>query len=124
MRRTRVVDGTDWCQAETRSRPTTRSTMPSTNAVTEDAIRRARRWLSATAEGQTAKERRTTGRLAALVSDPAGLELAVRFVDRVARPQDVRVAARKLAALTAGAASEFLGQLDRPMLGVGALVAP
>ena len=56
--------------------------MSTTDDVTEDAIRLARSWLSATAEGQTAKERRTTGRLAALVADPAGLELAVRFVDR------------------------------------------
>jgi RHH-type proline utilization regulon transcriptional repressor/proline dehydrogenase/delta 1-pyrroline-5-carboxylate dehydrogenase len=92
--------------------------------VTENAIRLAREWLSATAEGQTATERRTTGRLAALVADPAGLELAVRFVDRVARPQDVRVAARELAGLTSGAASGFLGPLDRAMLGVGARVAP
>ncbi|KQR16716.1 bifunctional proline dehydrogenase/L-glutamate gamma-semialdehyde dehydrogenase [Cellulomonas sp. Leaf334] len=98
--------------------------MSTTDDVTEDAIRLARSWLSATAEGQTATERRTTGRLAALVADPAGLELAVRFVDRVARPQDVRVAARELAGLTSGAAASFLGPLDRAMLGVGALVAP
>src|SRR5690349_11878718 len=98
--------------------------MSTTDDVTEDAIRLARSWLSATAEGQTAQERRTTGRLAALVADPAGLELAVRFVDRVARPQDVRVAARELAALTSGAAAGFLGPLDRAMLGAGALVAP
>ncbi|WP_421740897.1 bifunctional proline dehydrogenase/L-glutamate gamma-semialdehyde dehydrogenase [Cellulomonas sp.] len=98
--------------------------MSTTGDVTQDAIRFARTWLSATAEGQTARERRTTGRLAALVSDPAGLELAVRFVDRVARPQDVRVAARELAGLSAGAASGFLGPLDRVMLGAGALVAP
>ena len=70
------------------------------------------------------RERRTTGRLAALVADPAGLELAVRFVDRVARPQDVRVAARELAGLTSGAAAGFLGPLDRAMLGAGARVAP
>ncbi|MBO3101445.1 proline dehydrogenase family protein [Cellulomonas fengjieae] len=92
--------------------------------VTQDAVRLARAWLSATAQDQTARERRTTGRLAALVSDPAGLELAVRFVDRVARPQDVRVAATELADLTPGAAASFLGPLDRVMLGVGARVAP
>ena len=59
--------------------------MSTTGDVTQDAIRLARTWLSATAEGQTARERRTTGRLAALVSDPAGLELAVRFVDHLPR---------------------------------------
>lgn len=89
--------------------------------VTDDAVRLARQWLSATAEGQTARERRTTGRLAALVADPAGLELAVRFVDRVARPQDVRVAARELSELTASSAG-FLGRADKAMLGLGSLV--
>ncbi len=98
--------------------------MASTQDVTDDAVRLARSWLSATEHGQTARERRTTGRLAALVSDPAGLELAVRFVDRVARPQDVRVAARELAGLSSGAAAGFLGPVDRLMLGTGALVAP
>ena len=98
--------------------------MSTTDDVIEESIRLARSWLAATAGSQTARERRTTGRLAALVADPAGLELAVRFVDRVARPQDVRVAARELAALTSGSAAGFLGPLDRAMLGVGALVAP
>ncbi|WP_188037445.1 hypothetical protein, partial [Actinotalea sp. JY-7885] len=76
--------------------------MPPTTALgslTDDAVRLAERWVAATAADQTASERRTTGRLAGLVSDPAGLELAVRFVDRVARPQDVRVAAAELAGL-------------------------
>ena len=58
--------------------------------------------MSATASGETGKERRTTRRLAALVADPAGLELAVRFVDRVARPEDQRVAARELGGLRGG----------------------
>ncbi|MBO9555375.1 bifunctional proline dehydrogenase/L-glutamate gamma-semialdehyde dehydrogenase [Cellulomonas sp.] len=94
--------------------------------VVEEAVRLAEGWLEATTSGETAAERRTTGRLAALVADPAGLELAVRFVDRVARPRDVRVAARELTALgaTAHAAAGFLGPLDRALLGVGTRVAP
>ncbi|GIG22897.1 proline dehydrogenase [Cellulomonas chitinilytica] len=94
--------------------------------VVEEAVRLAGEWLAATSSGQTAAERRTTGRLAALVADPAGLELAVRFVDRVARPRDVRVAARELTALagTADAAAGFLGPLDRALLGIGTRVAP
>ncbi|MGY4643159.1 proline dehydrogenase family protein [Cellulomonas sp. URHB0016] len=94
--------------------------------VVDEAVRLAGSWLAATSSAQTAAERRTTGRLAALVADPAGLELAVRFVDRVARPRDVRVAARELEALagTADAAAGFLGPLDRALLGLGTRVAP
>ncbi|WP_454049470.1 proline dehydrogenase family protein [Cellulomonas sp. Marseille-Q8402] len=82
--------------------------------------------MAATAADETPAERRATGRLAALVADPAGLELAVRFVDRVARPQDVRVAAAELADLghRAADAAGFLGVADRALLGLGARVAP
>lgn len=94
-------------------------------SLTDDAIDLVDRWVESTVAGETAREKRTTGRLAALVSDPAGLELAVRFVDRVARPQDVGVAARELAGLAAymGAAGSFLGPVDRALLGLGTRVA-
>ncbi|RYV49841.1 proline dehydrogenase family protein [Pengzhenrongella frigida] len=94
--------------------------------LTDAAIALANRWVESTAAGETAREKRTTGRLAALVSDPAGLELAVRFVDRVARPQDVAVAARELAGLAAytDAAGSFLGPVDRTLLGLGTRAAP
>ncbi|MDR2723575.1 MAG: proline dehydrogenase family protein, partial [Cellulomonadaceae bacterium] len=64
-------------------------------------------------------------RLGKLVSDPAGLALAVGFVDDVARPQDTRVAAKALARLgsQAGAAS-FLSPVDRTLFRLGALAAP
>ncbi|WP_426592804.1 bifunctional proline dehydrogenase/L-glutamate gamma-semialdehyde dehydrogenase [Cellulomonas sp. McL0617] len=91
--------------------------------VTHDAVRLAREWLTATAQGQSAHERKTTERLAALVADPQGLELAVRFVDRVARPQDVRVAARELAELSASSAG-FLGRADKALLGIGSRIGP
>ncbi|MDM7831793.1 bifunctional proline dehydrogenase/L-glutamate gamma-semialdehyde dehydrogenase [Cellulomonas edaphi] len=92
------------------------------------ALALAHWWLDATSEGTAAgpaRERRTAARLGALVADPAGLELAVRFVDRVARPRDLHVAARELAALgrAAGSAS-FLGPVDRALLTVGTRVAP
>ncbi|MFI2754595.1 proline dehydrogenase family protein [Cellulomonas sp. P22] len=98
----------------------------STTDLVDDALALADRWVAATAAGQTSRERRTTGRLAALVSDPAGLELAVRFVDRVARPDDLHVAARELADLTrfTSAAGGFLGPVDRVLLEVGARLAP
>ena len=101
--------------------------MPTTTpTLTESALALADRWVAATAAGETRTEKRTTGRLAALVSDPRGLELAVRFVDRVARPEDVHVAARELAGLRrfAGAAGSFLGPLDRTLLTLGATLAP
>lgn len=96
------------------------------DGLTRAAVDLAHRWMAATAADETPAERRATGRLAALVADPVGLELAVRFVDRVARPQDVRVAAAELAALgdRAADAAGFLGVGDRALLGVGARLAP
>ncbi|QZN84820.1 bifunctional proline dehydrogenase/L-glutamate gamma-semialdehyde dehydrogenase [Cellulomonas sp. C5510] len=96
------------------------------DGLTRAAVDLAHRWMAATAADETPAERRATGRLAALVADPVGLELAVRFVDRVARPQDVRVAAAELAALgdRAADAAGFLGWGDRALLGVGARLAP
>src|SRR5699024_598458 len=43
-------------------------------------------------------------------SDPEGLDLAVKFVDRVARPEDLHVAARELGRLSASAAGGFLSR--------------
>ncbi|WP_149204829.1 proline dehydrogenase family protein [Actinotalea subterranea] len=96
------------------------------SSIADDAADLAGRWLATTARSQTRAEQRTTGRLAALVSDPSGLELAVRFVDRVARPTDPVVAARELAALApwTRAARGFLGPADRALLAAGTRVAP
>lgn len=93
-------------------------------ALADEAVALARRWLSAPDDEVPRRERLASERLAALVADPAGLDLAVRFVDRVARPRDVHVAARELAALrgVVGAAS-FLGTADRALLTVGSVAA-
>lgn len=92
--------------------------------LVEDAVRLARQWLDRTSADETRRERATTRRLAALVGSPAGLELAVRFVDRVARPRDLHVAARELAALAQTAhAADFLGPVDRALLATGTRVA-
>ncbi len=89
------------------------------------ALALADQWVAATAGGGSPAERRTTGRLAALVSDPAGLELALRFVDRVARPEDDRVAAAELRALGRSASgAHFVGLVDRTLLRLGGLAAP
>ncbi|GAA4720475.1 proline dehydrogenase family protein [Isoptericola chiayiensis] len=100
-------------------------------SLVEDAVALAHTWIAA-ADGTGAaasradrRTRATAERLGALVADPAGLDLAVGFVDDVARPQDVRVAAKALARLgrDAGAAS-FLSPVDRTLFRVGAAVAP
>ncbi|GAA4432221.1 proline dehydrogenase family protein [Georgenia halophila] len=90
--------------------------------LTDDAVAVAEAWLEATEAGQDNAERATSEQLAALVSDPEGLDLAVRFVDRVARPEDARVAARELAGISAGAAG-FLAPTDRALLAVGSKAA-
>ena len=90
----------------------------------EEAVRLAERWADAAHAGETRREAQTTGQLAALLADAdTGLDLAVFFVDRVARPEDDRVAANALSTITASDASSFLGTLDRGLLGLGSLAA-
>ncbi|MBL0888713.1 proline dehydrogenase family protein [Myceligenerans indicum] len=103
----------------------------SAESLADDAVVLARRWISASerrAAHPSAADRaaaRASESLSALVSDPAGLELAMSFVDDVARPQDSRVAARALARLgdQAGSAT-FLGPVDKLLFRAGALAAP
>ncbi|NYF97241.1 proline dehydrogenase family protein [Janibacter cremeus] len=106
---------------------TSPGTHPATAALTpfvEDAVALAERWAAAAHAGETRREAQTTGQLAALLSDSdGGLDLAVFFVDRVARPEDDKVAANALSRITASDAASFLGPLDRGLLGLGATVA-
>ncbi|HEV6955286.1 MAG TPA: proline dehydrogenase family protein [Promicromonospora sp.] len=126
--------------AEPTVEPTVEPTaVPTADSLVEDAVALARTWIGA-ATGPAATEggasgarsdktdkavARASAALGALVSDPAGLELAVGFVDDVARPQDARVAAKALARLgkKAGDAS-FLSAADRALFRAGALAAP
>ncbi|NMO88723.1 bifunctional proline dehydrogenase/L-glutamate gamma-semialdehyde dehydrogenase [Actinomycetospora sp. TBRC 11914] len=91
--------------------------------MVERAVGRAARWSEASVSGghDTA-----TRRLASLVHDPDGVEFALRFVDRVARPDDDRVAARELARLAGRGATlpGFANLVDRTMLRAGAVLAP
>lgn len=87
--------------------------------VAEAAIRRAEHWLAETESGATGKEARATEQLADLVRDPKGVHFTMDFVDRVARPEDNNVAAKELAKLQD--APDFLGRLNKSMLGLGAL---
>ncbi|NNG19971.1 bifunctional proline dehydrogenase/L-glutamate gamma-semialdehyde dehydrogenase [Naumannella sp. ID2617S] len=92
------------------------------SALTDQAVDLAHRWSAATVSGQTRAEKATSGQLAALLRDHAGLDLAVRFVDRVARPDDLGVAARELRRIGAGAG--FLSPVDRALLRIGSYAAP
>ncbi|MBO0609206.1 proline dehydrogenase family protein [Myceligenerans salitolerans] len=103
----------------------------SAESLADDAVALARRWIRASerrAAHPSAADRaaaRASESLSALVSDPAGLELAMSFVDDVARPQDSRVAAKALARLGSQAGSAtFLGPVDRLLFRAGALAAP
>ena len=91
--------------------------LASVENVAQNAIALARRWATATTEGQTPSERRTSEQLRALLADRKGLDLAVQFVDRVARPEDLRVAAKELSGLSAAAGDGFLSRTDRALLG-------
>ncbi|CAM3849105.1 bifunctional proline dehydrogenase/L-glutamate gamma-semialdehyde dehydrogenase [Isoptericola cucumis] len=108
----------------------------SAEALVEDAAALAHHWIavasgaSPQAGGSSTtradrKTRATAERLGSLVADPAGLELAVGFVDDVARPHDVGVAATALSRLGRDAGSAtFLSPVDRALFKVGAVVAP
>ena len=99
------------------------TTAPGTSVLLDlvpDAVALALRWAQAPGE---AAENAASHRLGQLVADRAGLDLAVAFVDKVARPEDVHVAARELAALPAAAAATFLTPSDRFLFAVGQRVA-
>ncbi|WP_286697079.1 proline dehydrogenase family protein, partial [Dermacoccus sp. UBA1591] len=110
---------------------TTVDTTPSDDAATfaelhdlvEDAVALANRWSDATEAGQTKAEKRTSDQLGALLRDEKGLDLAVKFVDRVARPEDNTAAARELARLSSNEATGFMGKLDAKLLGLGSRLA-
>ncbi|MEJ5943899.1 bifunctional proline dehydrogenase/L-glutamate gamma-semialdehyde dehydrogenase [Pseudokineococcus basanitobsidens] len=90
----------------------------------EPALARAARWVEATKGPQAADERKATERLASLVHDPKGVDMTMRFVDKVARPEDDAVAARELNAMVDAELPDFLSVPDRLMMAAGARVAP
>jgi RHH-type transcriptional regulator, proline utilization regulon repressor / proline dehydrogenase / delta 1-pyrroline-5-carboxylate dehydrogenase len=95
------------------------------DAMVERAVARAERWsIESTWSGGNGDA--ATRRLAAMVHDAGGVEFAMAFVDRVARPEDDEVAARELARLVGRGATlpSFATVLDRTMLRVGAALAP
>jgi RHH-type proline utilization regulon transcriptional repressor/proline dehydrogenase/delta 1-pyrroline-5-carboxylate dehydrogenase len=61
-------------------------------------------------------------RLAKILKDPKGLDWTLKFVDRVIRPSDRKVAAAELAKLSKGL-PKSLGFFDRLAIGLGGLLA-
>ncbi|NNC12739.1 bifunctional proline dehydrogenase/L-glutamate gamma-semialdehyde dehydrogenase [Planctomonas sp. JC2975] len=91
------------------------------------SIELVRAWLQASdardAIPEASKRDPAAERLAGLLRDPRGLDFAVGFVDGVARPQDVYVAAKNLHAL-ARRIPRFLPWIHRAAIAVGGTIAP
>ncbi len=107
-------------------RPTTlEETTPDADAVVDAAVRRVDAWLRRAEGHRTRRSRRTARRLRGIVADPAGLRFVMAYIDRVARPDDHRVAAAQLRSLvTAAPLPGFLSPVDQALLRLGARLAP
>lgn len=96
--------------------------------LVEPAVELVGRWLRRAEELETKRERSQAAQLDGVVSDDAGVRFAMRFVDRVIRPEDHRVAAEELVALIRDRNGEplpsFLSPVDKVLLQAGARVAP
>ncbi|MDE0235911.1 MAG: hypothetical protein OXN95_01650, partial [bacterium] len=106
---------------------------PETAANAEDplldlagrSVEQVTQWLLAARGADYRPERQTAQRLAGVVTDDDGVAFAMRFVDRVIRPDDHRSAARQLKALVNGKQLPgFLSGFDKMLLRVGARLAP
>ena len=92
---------------------------PSENLASE-SVELVRRWLTA-AEKFPVDVSAT--RLAGILRDPDGLAFTVGFVDGVVRPEDLRVAARKLRAIAPNVPT-FLPWVMRVAVRLGGFFAP
>ena len=93
--------------------------------LAEEAVARVVRWLEAARSSVSRRDRTTTRRLAGVVSDRPGTAFAMRFVDRVIRPEDPATSARQLASLVGEAElPSFLSSFDRLLVRAGAWLGP
>jgi RHH-type proline utilization regulon transcriptional repressor/proline dehydrogenase/delta 1-pyrroline-5-carboxylate dehydrogenase len=93
--------------------------------LVDDAIGLAREWFAATDTQASPKEIASNKMLAKLLQDKAGLEFTMAFVDRVARPEDNKVAAKELKKLaTSGNVPSFISLPDRFLTLAGGRAAP
>ena len=85
-----------------------------------ETIATVRRWLSESAD---VRADASAERLAGVLKDPKGLDFTLGFVDKVVRPEDLRVAGRNLEKLTHSIPS-FLPWYLRAAIFVGGTLAP
>ncbi len=101
--------------------------IPSEDAdqLVEPAVALVAQWLERAATTTTGVERKVGSRLHELIQDPTGVAFAMRFVDRVVRPEGDDIAAQQLATLVERRGLPgFLSSADRLLLGAGARLAP
>ncbi len=97
----------------------------SPETLVDDAVDLVAQWLDAAREHETRSERAAVSRLHALIDEPAGVDFAMKYVDRVARHSDDRLAAEQLSVLVNKAdLPGFVGRVDRTLLRLGARLAP
>ena len=93
--------------------------------LAEEAVARVAGWLEAAGPLASGRDSAATRRLSSVVTDPPATAFAMRFVDRVIRPEDPETAADQLASLVAEARlPAFLSPLDRLLLRLGARLGP
>jgi len=93
--------------------------------IGEHAVELVETWLRKAQQAVSRSERASADRLSGLVGDSDGLHFAMRFVDRVMRPESHRAAARQLACLVKDQPLPgFLSAADRFLLRVGGRLAP
>jgi RHH-type proline utilization regulon transcriptional repressor/proline dehydrogenase/delta 1-pyrroline-5-carboxylate dehydrogenase len=90
------------------------------NDLADETVTVVRRWLK---ESSSAAPDKSAERLAGVLKDPKGLDFTLGFVDRVVRPEDLRVAARNLERLSRGIPS-FLPWYLRGAIAFGGGFAP
>ncbi|MEY2847906.1 MAG: hypothetical protein RI885_571 [Actinomycetota bacterium] len=88
--------------------------------LADETIATVRRWL---AESAVAAPDRSAERLAGVLKDPIGLDFTIGFVDRVVRPEDLRVAGRNLEVLSRSIPA-FLPWYMRAAIQLGGGFAP
>jgi len=91
-----------------------------TTALVDETVATVRRWLT---ESSEVKSDASAERLAGVLKDPLGLEFTIGFVDKVVRPEDLRVAARSLEQLS-HRIPKFLPWYLRAAISLGGAFAP
>ena len=88
--------------------------------IADETIATVRRWLSESADVAPDK---SAQRLAGVLKDPLGLDFTIGFVDRVVRPEDLKVAGRNLEQLSRSI-PKFLPWYMRFVIQLGGGFAP